>query len=81
MASAATIVGVLLIVGLIGIGVTQAVLEQLPGAGIAGAATEEPRSPTQQELNLCVNDCMGACVAAPGDEKPCLAGCEESCGI
>ncbi len=86
MASAATITGILLIVGLIGIGVTQAVLEQAPGAALVGAVTApavaspEPLPPTQQELNLCMNGCMDGCVKNPGDQQPCIQACETECG-
>lgn len=85
MASAATITGVLLIVGLIGLGVAQTFLDDLPRSTLAGAVTAEPpvqtpQPPTQQELNLCMNACMDGCVKNPGDQQPCIQACETECG-
>jgi hypothetical protein len=88
MASAATYTGVLLLVALVGLGVAQSFLGDLPSSTLAGAVTADAvaplvadAAPTQRELNLCMNACMDACVKTVEDHNPCIAECEPQCGI
>ncbi len=89
MASAQTLTGIFLLVALIGLGITQSFLGDLPSSTLAGAVTADavapltPDStgPTQRELNLCMNDCMNSCVVVVEDHDRCIATCEPQCGI
>ena len=89
MTTAATITAIFLLVGLVGLGIAQTFLDDLPQSALAGAVAAEipaasaaPESavPTQRELNICMNECMDECVHTPGDEQPCLALCDTQCG-
>jgi hypothetical protein len=48
----------------------------LPQTTLVGAVVE-PRN--QQEINLCMNDCMRSCVTDFGTEPQCVDSCTVKC--
>jgi hypothetical protein len=78
MASAGVVIGVLFVLGLFILGAAQSWHGQLPRSSLAGAAIVEK---TQQELNICMNKCMRACVTREGTEPACLDSCNKTCGV
>ncbi|HIH24635.1 TPA: hypothetical protein HA251_06395 [Candidatus Woesearchaeota archaeon] len=77
MASAATWIAAVLIIGMVGLGVAQNL--NLPHSTLAGAVPTTPK--TQQEINLCMQSCMLPCVDKPGTEISCLEHCNGVCGV
>jgi|GEM_PF-6210472 len=67
--------GISILVLLVGLGVYQTAL---PHSTLVGAV---PVMKTQQELNICMNDCMRACVTQEGMETVCLDKCNAGCGV
>jgi hypothetical protein len=74
MASVSVWLGVVLVVGLVGLGMFQS----YPGATLAGAVVHDA---SQQDINLCVNDCMETCAIAPDMHYSCIEQCEAECGV
>lgn len=75
MVSKTTWVAIVLIAGFILLGVAQNM--NLPHSGLAGAATNAPK--TQEEINGCMKDCMRSCVTIEGTELGCTDSCTTKC--
>ena len=73
---------ILSIVLVIGAALTYLYWDDLPKTNLAGAVTlDVPELHIdQQQLNLCMNSCMRACVTDFGMEQQCLDKCNSQCG-
>jgi hypothetical protein len=69
--------GSFFLLALLGLGIYQASIDAASGSTLAGAVVE---SPSQEQINGCMVECMRSCVTDQDLVGSCRATCEPGCG-